>query len=95
MNPHSTDSAEVRVERLSSTVRIVWTTRLLSLAAILFVGWHLASFVSLLREIRDSIQDHNVIIELDITEKRIEDATPQARPTAKPTESKPQFWRGT
>ncbi len=66
----------------------VWrgVNALLTLAAVIFVGWHLASFVTLLREIRD--RDHNVIIELDITEKRIEDAT-------QPNEAKPKFWRGT
>lgn len=79
------------VERLSSTVPATpgtWIKRGLSLLAILFVGWHLAQFVTLLRDIRDRIQDHNVIIELDITEKRIEDAT-------QPNEAKPKFWRGT
>ena len=75
------------VERLSSTVQ-ARLKKGLSLLAILFVGWHLASFVTLLREIRDRIQDHNVIIELDITEKRIEDAPKQI-------EAKPNFWRGT
>lgn len=80
--PHNSSAESLRIRR--------GVNGLLNICAVIFVGWHLAQFVTLLREIRDRIQDHKVIIELDITEKRIEDAT-------KPTEEepKPKFWRGT
>ena len=65
---------------------------ILTVAAVLFVGWHLASFVSLLREIRDKIQDQHFLIDVNIEEKRIDDVTPQTSPT-QPTE-RPPFWRG-
>jgi hypothetical protein len=94
------DSPEAVVERLSPTFRArkakerrtALINRILTLLAILFVGWHLASFVSLLREIRDKIQDQHFLIDVNIEEKRIDDVTPQTSPT-QPTE-RPSFWRG-
>jgi hypothetical protein len=85
VDPQS-DSAETR-SPLSD-----WIRRIAMFLAIVFVGWHLASFVSLLREIRDRIQDHEILIDLKIEEKRLDHAPPEV---LEAPDDRPQFWRGT
>lgn len=69
---------------------------LLILAAVVFVGLYLASLMTVLQEIRDSIQDRNFVFETILIE--IQDGKPQVspkQPPARAPEDRPAFWRGT